>query len=71
MDFEEICPIVGMFVKMGIDKIRLTDGEPLARKKLPNLIEAMRRENALRNFSIAANGILLKQLAKDIMNAGI
>jgi len=71
LSFEEICEIVRVFVKTGVDKIRLTGGEPLVRKKLPNLIAAIRRENTIRDFSITTNGILLKQVAKDIMDAGI
>lgn len=71
LSFEEILQLVSLFVKAGIDKIRLTGGEPLVRKKLPNLIEAINRENSIRDFSITTNGILLKHHAREILDAGI
>ena len=71
LSFEEILRLVSLFTRAGIDKIRLTGGEPLVRKKLPNLIEAINQENSIRDFSITTNGLLLKHQAKDILNAGI
>ncbi|HPO50278.1 MAG TPA: GTP 3',8-cyclase MoaA [Spirochaetota bacterium] len=70
LTYEEIEKIVKNCVSLGINKVRLTGGEPLVRKGITNLIERIAAYN-LQDFSITTNGILLEKLAKDLKKTGI
>ncbi len=71
LSFEEIVQLSRLFVKMGIQQIRLTGGEPLVRKDLPKLVAALSKIEGLKSLSITTNGILLKELAKPLAEAGL
>jgi cyclic pyranopterin phosphate synthase len=71
LTFEEIERFVRVASTLGIDKIRLTGGEPLVRKDLPRLIEKLAAIPGIRDIGLTTNGILLAPLARDLWNSGL
>lgn len=71
LTFEEITAFASVALGMGIDKIRLTGGEPLLRKGLEILIGKLTSLHGLKDLSLTTNGILLGQLAKPLKDAGL
>ena len=69
MSFEEIDRLAGIFVSLGVEKIRLTGGEPLLRRNLHDLVSML----ALRGVEIAmtTNGVLLPRYAPALSAAGL
>jgi GTP 3',8-cyclase len=68
---EEIAEIVRAAVDMGINKIRLTGGEPLARPGISGLIEMISAIEGVRDISMTTNGTLLAQNAEALVEAGL
>lgn len=68
---EEIENIVKAAVKLGIDKVRITGGEPLVRKGIVELIESIGKIEGLKDLSMTTNGILLARYARDLKKAGL
>src|SRR3989338_9510178 len=71
LTFEEIVEIVKSAVKLGIDKLRLTGGEPLIRKNLVNLISSLSQIEGIKDLALTTNGILLKEFALALKKAGL
>lgn len=71
LTFEEIDRLVGLFVGLGVDKLRLTGGEPLLRTNLPALITALARHTTVRDLAMTTNGILLGPFAAALRAAGL
>jgi cyclic pyranopterin phosphate synthase len=71
LTFEEIRRLVDVFAGLGVDKVRLTGGEPLLRKDLPRLVGMIAAEPRIRDLAITTNGILLVQEAQALRDAGI
>ena len=71
LQFEEIERLVGQFLYLGVDKVRLTGGEPLLRRDLPSLIERLARKSAIRDLAMTTNAVLLAGLASDLKRAGL
>ncbi|QEH33640.1 Cyclic pyranopterin monophosphate synthase [Aquisphaera giovannonii] len=71
LSFEEIERFVRVVVPMGIDKIRLTGGEPLVRKGLPGLVESLSAIPGVRDIGLTTNGILLGPMAAALWEAGL
>lgn len=71
LSFEEIDALTGMFIKVGVDKVRLTGGEPLMRRDLPRLIRRLAGHRALKDIALTTNGILLGDQAQDLYDAGL
>ena len=69
LSFEEIMRIARHFVDQGVEKIRITGGEPLLRKHIENLIEQLATLPV--EITLTTNGSLLKQKARDLKNAGL
>src|SRR5437667_12710474 len=59
LSFEEIDALAGIFTELGVDKVRLTGGEPLLRKELPGLMRMLRRNPRLTALALAYNGVML------------
>src|SRR5690606_24119342 len=59
MSFEEIVRFVRLVVPLGVDKIRLTGGEPLVRKNIPGLVKMIADIPGIKDIGITTNGILL------------
>jgi GTP 3',8-cyclase len=71
LSFEEIDRVVGIFAGLGVQKLRLTGGEPLLRHDLPKLVALVRRHPELRDIALTTNGILLARHAGDLRAAGL
>jgi GTP 3',8-cyclase len=71
LTFEEIARVASVFVGLGVNKIRLTGGEPLLRKRLERLIEKLADVSADLDLTLTTNGALLAQKARDLRAAGL
>ncbi len=71
LSYEEILRIARVAVSIGIEQIRLTGGEPLVRRDLPELVRQLKAIDGLRSLSLTTNGILLKQQSKALADAGL
>lgn len=71
MTFEEIVNFVRLVVPMGVNKIRLTGGEPLVRKNIPELVKLLADIPGIEDIGITTNGILLPQYAQELYDAGL
>jgi cyclic pyranopterin phosphate synthase len=71
MTFDEIVHLARIFVNLGINKIRLTGGEPLVRRGVPELIKRLYGIKGLKDISLTTNGIGLITQAKDLYDAGL
>ncbi len=71
LSFEEIERFTRIAVGLGIRKLRITGGEPLLRKSLPELIRRLARIQGVEDLSLTTNGILLGDLAGPLYAAGL
>lgn len=71
LDFQEIRRLVMIFVEFGVDKIRLTGGEPLLRQGLPILIRQLKEIKGIREISMTTNGVLLEHHAAELKTSGL
>jgi GTP 3',8-cyclase len=71
LHFEEIERLVDIFTGLGVDKVRLTGGEPLLRRGLPDLVERLARRSAIRDLAMTTNGVLLAAHAQALRDAGL
>jgi len=69
--YEEIVKIVKVATEVGINKIRITGGEPLIRKDLVNLIRLLREIKEIKDLSLTTNGVFLEKYMDDLVNAGL
>jgi cyclic pyranopterin phosphate synthase len=71
LTFEEIERIVGLLARLGITDVRLTGGEPLARREFPRLVSMLRPIEGIQDLSMTTNGYLLERDARALVEAGI
>ncbi len=71
LSFDEIFATVKHGVSQGINKVRITGGEPLVRKGIVNLIEMLGNLDGITDLSMTTNGILLPKYAKQLKAAGL
>ena len=71
LQFEEVDRLVGVFTGLGVDKVRLTGGEPLLRRDLPRLVRLLAARPALRDIALTTNGVLLGAEAPALRAAGL
>ncbi len=71
MKFDELTRIVRAFQTLGVEKVRLTGGEPLVRADVPDLIKALKQELGVRDVALTTNGWLLEKLAPALKDAGL
>lgn len=69
--FEEVRTLVGVFVGLGVEKIRLTGGEPLLRRELSILVKMLSSEPGVRDLALTTNGMLLLKYAQALADAGL
>jgi cyclic pyranopterin phosphate synthase len=69
--YEEIVDVVKYCVNEGINKIRLTGGEPLVRKGIVDLVRMIADIKGVEDFGLTTNGILLKRYARQLKGAGL
>jgi cyclic pyranopterin phosphate synthase len=71
LQFEEIETLVDIFTRLGVDKVRLTGGEPLLRRDLPALVRRLADRPAIRDLAMTTNGVLLASQARALRDAGL
>ncbi len=71
ISFEEIIDFIKVGVGFGINKIRLTGGEPLVRKGIVDLVRMIRNIPGIRDLGMTTNGILLTRYAMELKEAGL
>jgi GTP 3',8-cyclase len=69
LSFEELCRVAGL-LRNTIRKLRLTGGEPLLRKDLPDLVGMLKAHTGL-SIALTTNGVLLPRLAPELLRAGL
>jgi cyclic pyranopterin phosphate synthase len=71
LTFEEIRELVDIFSELGIEKVRLTGGEPLLRKDLPTLVSMLADSPHITDLAMTTNGVLLSEQARALYDAGL
>ncbi len=71
LTFEEMVTLTRLFTELGVDRVRLTGGEPLLRRDLPTLIQMLRENPRIKDLALTTNGILLADQAADLSKAGL
>ena len=71
LSYEEILRFVSVLAGYGVNKIRITGGEPLVRKGVVNFIEKLNNIGGIKDIAMTTNGILLDRYAQDLYNAGL
>ncbi len=71
LSYEEITEITKELVELGIDKVRLTGGEPLARRGIISLVSMLANIKGIQDFSMTTNGVLLTKYAEDLKKNGL
>ncbi len=71
LSYEEIVRITYVAVQLGVEQVRLTGGEPLARRDVPDLVRQLHEIEGLRSLSLTTNGVFLKQQAAALAEAGL
>src|SRR5687767_3202516 len=71
LDFEEIALLADAFTSLGVDRVRVTGGEPLLRRDLPKLIELLAARPAIRDLALTTNGVLLANQVHALHAAGL
>ena len=71
LHFEEIELLTDVFLDSGVSKVRLTGGEPLLRRGLPDLVARLARRSRIRDLAMTTNGVLLAPHAAALRDAGL
>jgi GTP 3',8-cyclase len=71
LTFEEMARLVSILAAMGVDEVRLTGGEPLARRDLPALVSMLSPIPGVDDLSLTTNGVLLDRYAGPLVEAGL
>ncbi|RKY15206.1 MAG: GTP 3',8-cyclase MoaA, partial [Planctomycetota bacterium] len=71
LDFDELSRLIDRFCKVGVSRVRVTGGEPLLRRGLSKLIERIAAKPAIRDLALTTNGLLLRQQATALRDAGV
>ena len=71
LTFDEIARLVAIFTRLGVEKVRLTGGEPLVRRELPTLVQTLAAIPDVRDLTLTTNGVLLPEQAAALREAGL
>src|SRR4029079_15484021 len=71
LSFEEMERFVRVVARLGVNKLRLTGGEPLVRSNLPRLVERLASISGIDDIALTTNGILLEEHAQALKDAGL
>ncbi|MCL4165670.1 UNVERIFIED_CONTAM: hypothetical protein GTU68_013996, partial [Idotea baltica] len=71
LSIEEMALVARAFIELGVDKIRLTGGEPLVRNGVVELAEQISQVPGLRELVMTSNGVLLDKFAQPLADAGV
>ena len=69
--YEEITRLAGIFVRLGVEKLRITGGEPTVRRDLPDLVRQLAAIGGVRDLTLTTNGSALRTLAAPLADAGL
>ena len=69
--FEELTRLLRVFAALGVSKVRLTGGEPLLRRDLPDLVAMLADVDGLDDLALTTNGLLLPRFARPLVDAGL
>jgi cyclic pyranopterin phosphate synthase len=71
LHFEEISALVDVFTSLGVDKVRLTGGEPLLRRDIPSLVRMLSAKTGIDDLALTTNGVLLADQIDALEAAGL
>jgi GTP 3',8-cyclase len=71
LSFEELERLIRLLAGMGVEEVRLTGGEPLARRDLPTLVGMLTRIRGVNDLSLTTNGVLLDRFCGQLVDAGL
>lgn len=71
LTYEEVCAVVGAAAELGINKVRISGGEPLVRANLTHLVRLLSRVPGIDDLSLTTNGLRLGELAVSLKEAGL
>ena len=71
LSFEEIARLVRLLARLGVDEVRLTGGEPLVRRELPQIVAMLAAVDGVEDLSLTTNGVLLDRFAQPLVEAGL
>jgi len=71
LTLEDMAILTGYFTDLGVDRVRLTGGEPLLRRGLSGLIRLLRQNPLIKDIALTTNGILLADYAEELYEAGL
>jgi GTP 3',8-cyclase len=71
LTFDEIARLVSIFARLGVEKVRLTGGEPLVRRELPTLVAGLAAIPGVNDLTLTTNGVLLPRHAAALAQAGL
>jgi GTP 3',8-cyclase len=71
LTFDEVCSVAAAFAALGVDRLRVTGGEPLLRRNLPALIEGLSHTPGISDLAMTTNGVLLASQATALKAAGL
>ena len=71
LTFEEITRLVEVFTSLGVEDVRLTGGEPLLRRNLPELVRMLAANSQIRDLALTTNGVLFAEQGEALRSAGL
>ncbi|HJR78411.1 MAG TPA: GTP 3',8-cyclase MoaA [Nitrospiraceae bacterium] len=71
LTFEEMAGLTEIFTDVGVDKVRLTGGEPLLRRDLPRFVRMLTQNRRITDIALTTNGVLMADQAADLYYAGL
>jgi cyclic pyranopterin phosphate synthase len=71
LTFEEIARLVEVFTSLGVEDVRLTGGEPLLRRDLPQLVQLLAANPRIRDLALTTNGVLFAEQGQALRDAGL
>jgi GTP 3',8-cyclase len=71
LSFEEIIRLSSIFAKLGVEKIRITGGEPLVRPLIENLIKSIAKIANIKSIGLTTNGLLLSDRVEELKSSGL
>jgi cyclic pyranopterin phosphate synthase len=71
LTFEDTARLVDAFTQAGVDRVRITGGEPLLRRDLPDLVRQLASRPAVKDLALTTNGVLLAAQAQRLRDAGL
>ena len=71
LSYEEVLKVIHVATDLGIQKVRLTGGEPLLRRNFVHLVESVCRIPQIKDIGVTTNGVLLQEMARPLFEAGL